>query len=432
MYPAENFHDHPERQHREDHAREHDLASEEKHPSEGQDRGFIRRALERGMSEREIESNLLHAPEFQRLNPDRDLLAYLRKLIDEESGSTHGLDDRDVSALPAASPHRTPEASRQSEVSLAATSEAMARHYISHNFEPSDWLAVVIRNRESGKTTQRIATAEKVASHDFQSWLRYKNAHGSDIYLSLNTFTERARSRTKSDVKEIRHLYLDLDRDGPNKLASIENDSSVPQPNYVLNTSPGKYQVIWKVAELRPDEAEALLRTLAQRFGADPASTDSTRVFRLPGFNNKKYEPNFLVTVRTEASPDRVHRRADFNLDTAMPGRVSVSTQPGSSHRSQGESNNSQSERDWSFALRHLKQGADPQDIIRRITAYRSLNHHNPHNPKHPEAPRKTNPRHYAERTVRRAMAQLGMAAPALPEPQAPTGTSYPGVEHSR
>ncbi len=53
-----------------------------------------------------------------------------------------------------------------------------------------------------------------------------------------------ARGRTKEDSKEIRHLYLDLDKDATRKLEAIRHDNTVPLPNYVLNTSPGKFQVI--------------------------------------------------------------------------------------------------------------------------------------------------------------------------------------------
>jgi hypothetical protein len=94
-------------------------------------------------------------------------------------------------------------------------------------------------------------------------------------------------------LEETRHLYLDLDKDAARKLEAVRQDHAVPPPNYVLNTPPGKYRVIWRVQGVHQHQAEAMLRTLAQRFGGDPAATDSTRIFRLPGFNNKKYPDDF-------------------------------------------------------------------------------------------------------------------------------------------
>jgi len=114
------------------------------------------------------------------------------------------------------------------------------------------------------------------------------------------------------NIESIRHVYLDLDHGGPEAIASVENSSSVPKPNYVLTSSPGKFQVVWKVEGLSLDEAEGLLHAMAREFGGDPAATDATRVLRLPGFANKKYETDFYVEARRE-STDTCHPR-DFKL----------------------------------------------------------------------------------------------------------------------
>ena len=37
----------------------------------------------------------------------------------------------------------------------------------------------------------------------------------------MNTLKPEARTRTKEDIHAIRHLYLDLDHDGPSALAKI-------------------------------------------------------------------------------------------------------------------------------------------------------------------------------------------------------------------
>jgi hypothetical protein len=59
-----------------------------------------------------------------------------------------------------------------------------ASDYINGNFESSDRIAVLILNRSSRETLQRITTAQKAASPEFQAWLRHKNATGADIYLA--------------------------------------------------------------------------------------------------------------------------------------------------------------------------------------------------------------------------------------------------------
>jgi hypothetical protein len=382
--------------------------------SEWRDRNFIRRALRRGSPTEAIQARLLRKTEFHRLNPDRDPNHYIRGLIDEEGGSLRPPDLTDGRAAHASA---NPENSARFREAVCkereSGSEAIARRYIQENFEPADWLAVVVRNRETGDTVQRITTAKQIASPEFQSWLRHKNAHGSDIYLSLNTLKEHAHGRTKRDVKQIRHLYLDLDEQGQRKLAAIYQDAAVPHPNYVLETSPGKYQVVWRVEGIAQKDAEDFLRGLARRFGGDPAATDATRVFRLPGFNNKKYDENFRVKLAAGTFPDTVYRQLDFRIEPISPG-------PGATVRITGwaattgasATAKTQSEKDWAYALSHLRRGHNPDDIIREIAAYRAIDRYDSQDASIVVSSRKPNPRYYAEHTVSRAMGHLGITEP--------------------
>ena len=98
-----------------------------------------------------------------------------------------------------------------------------ASEYILDNFKPSDRIAVLLRNRSSGEIIQRIASAEKIAARDFQEWLTERNQAGFDIYVGMNTLKNGAYSRTKRDIHEIRHVYLDLDYRGPETLKAIQN-----------------------------------------------------------------------------------------------------------------------------------------------------------------------------------------------------------------
>jgi hypothetical protein len=188
-----------------------------------------------------------------------------------------------------------------------------ASEYILDNFEPIDRIAMLVLNRDLGEIFQRITSALKASSPEFQAWLRYKNVTGSDIYIGMNPLRRHALTRTKKDIKSIRHVYLDLDHGGPEALNSVENSRAVPKPNYVLTSSPGKFQIVWKVEGMGLREAEALLHAMARECGGDPAATDATRVLRLPGFANKKYETNFFVEVRKESA--QIYRLGDFKLD---------------------------------------------------------------------------------------------------------------------
>jgi DNA primase RepB-like protein len=282
-----------------------------------------------------------------------------------------------------------------------------ASEYIRANFDPSDRLAVLVRNRQRGETLQRISTAVRIAAPQFQEWLRYKNDRdGSDIYVGMNPLKLEAHTRTKDDIQAIKHLYLDLDHEGTKSLAALQQSELVPPPSYVLSTSPDKFQVIWKVDGVTQEQAEAFLHALAREFDGDPAATDSTRVLRLPGFANKKYEEEFRVAVHSHT--DRTYHPQDFKLRTepsdSGPARWIPSRQRSlpSAPREL-----SQSERDWAYAKRALARGLPPEEVMRDIAEFRAHEKHDPND--------------YARRTVIKAQAELNAppssrAAGSVPE----------------
>jgi hypothetical protein len=279
-----------------------------------------------------------------------------------------------------------------------------ASEYVMALFEPADNVAVLARNRRTARTIQRITTAETVTGPEFQSWLRNENAAGADIFIGMNPIKDGAHSRSKGSIREIRHVYLDLDKNGNQAVAVIKTSPEVPAPNFVLDTSPGKHQIVWKVRGLDMDQAESLLRRTAARFGGDPAATDSTRVLRLPGFANRKLSEEFFVQARHETNA--IYALRDFTIDEDSPETPRHS---GDAHERRGPApgHTSQSEHDWAYAKRALARGDDPEEIIRRIAAFRSED--------------KPDPNYYARRTVMQAEARLDQErrkpeSPGVPE----------------
>ena len=285
-----------------------------------------------------------------------------------------------------------------------------ASEYILDNFEPSDRIAMLVLNRDFGETIQRITSAQKAASPEFQAWLRYKNANGSDIYVGMNPLKKDASTRTKEGIESIKHVYLDLDHGGQEALETIENSRVVPEPSYVLNSSPDKYQIIWKVQGMDLEEAEVLLHAMAREFGGDPAATDATRVLRVPGFANKKYDTNFYVEARRESTETYHLRDFKLHIDSPDAPRHNYYSRPKSEPSTR--TSLSQSEHDWAFAKRALTRGDDPEDVVRRIADHRGRDKHNPVD--------------YARRTVEKAQAQLREAK------HLSDGGSQMGLPHER
>jgi hypothetical protein len=284
-----------------------------------------------------------------------------------------------------------------------------AREFLEAAFEPPDRLAILVRSRARGETLQRITSAERIAEPSFQHWLHFKNDQESaDVFVGMNPLKPDARTRTKEDIRSIRHLYLDLDQDGAASLASIEQSPLLPRPNYVLATSPDKFQVIWRVKDFAQDQAEALLRAMAREFRGDPAATDSTRVLRLPGFGNRKYPETFIV--RAQQYSDRVHAPIDFQLQVRESDSPYPPMRRPTARASSSEPRYmSQSEHDWAFAKRAIASGVDPEQVVRRIAEFREGDKHDVHD--------------YARRTVRKAQAELRQStSPQDSENRTPEG----------
>ena len=266
-----------------------------------------------------------------------------------------------------------------------------ASEYVLALFEPTDSVAILVRNRSTRNTVQTIAKAEAISNPEFQTWLANQNAGGSDVFVGMNPIKDGAYSRTKDNIKDIRHVYLDLDRNGDSSLEAIRSSTEVPAPNFVLDTSPSKHQVVWKVSGLSQDDAESLLHNLANKFGGDLAATDSTRVLRLPGFANRKLPEEFIVQARQESNAFYTLR--DFTIDEDSPETPRHLGHGEERLRTAPNGHKSQSEQDWAYAKRALARGDDPEVVIQRIADYRSED--------------KADPVYYARHTVTKAQAVL-------------------------
>jgi hypothetical protein len=263
--------------------------------------------------------------------------------------------------------------------------QKVAASYIRENFEPSDRIAVVLLNKQTGVVLQRIARAERVASPAYQSWLHLMNAQKYDVYISMNSLKEGAQRRTKEDVELIRHIFLDFDENGTRAVEALVQREDLPEPNYLLNSSPDKWQVVWKIQHCSREQAEEIERGLVMDSGADAAVIDVARVLRLPGFYNHKYSHPHLISL--ERRSEKVCIPENFpraELEARQRTR-SVRPRIPRGHRSQ-------SERDWAAVRDALRKGSDPEVLIAELSARRSD---------------KFNPIDYARRTVEKAVRSL-------------------------
>ena len=180
-------------------------------------------------------------------------------------------------------------------------------------------------------------------------------------------------------------FWLDEHEAGDRRLAALCESNAVPSPTAVIHTSMGKHQVIWRVKGFTIPEQEVMLKGLAETFGGDRACTDCARVFRLPGFSNRKYSPAFPVTLEMRAI-QLEYSRSDFILE--LPTIADV--QPHHFDRSRSLGSRTRSESDWRWVMAQLNAGIPAQEIVQTLANIRSD---------------KPNPHYYAHRTVNIATA---------------------------
>jgi hypothetical protein len=178
-------------------------------------------------------------------------------------------------------------------------------------YQADDWVAVLLKWHDTGRTVQRVAPIAVVTAPRVQDWFIRENRAAASVYVSVNTIMPGKTSRRRRDVRAIRHLFLDADHDGTSVVAAIDARQELPPPSYVLHTSPGRVHVFWRAGGFTREQAEAVQRQLARELHTDPAAVACSQTTRLPGFRNWKYDSEGLVTVEYR-DVARVYTPDDF------------------------------------------------------------------------------------------------------------------------
>lgn len=263
------------------------------------------------------------------------------------------------------------------------------QQFLTRCFRPEETIALLLRRENPPATTQRVVRLQQVLALRYLAWLRRENLSGANVYVAVNPLRPGSRKRTKDSIAYVRHLYLDIDVDGEERLSALRASNSVPTPNAIISTSPDKYQVLWRVEGFDFDRQESTLKLLAIAFGGDPACTDCNRVLRLPGFENRKYDPAHAVTV--EYPSDSFSYPRDFSLPKFAGNAVDLSSRFSPQYAA---GKHTHSEVDWAWTLRQLTLGNDAIALTFELAKRRSD---------------KPNPLYYAQRTVDLASARIAL-----------------------
>lgn len=180
---------------------------------------------------------------------------------------------------------------------MAALDRAAPRAFLKSAFRADDTVAVFLKSYATGAVAQRVVSRDIATSDRFLAWLRARNAARWNVYVGVNAVDGRLRSRARRAVTAVRHVFVEADANAGAFLAEIDRRPDLPQPSYLLRTSPGRVHVLWRVGGMEVCQAEALQRALARELGGDPAATSCAQTTRVPGFFNHKRATPHLVTM---------------------------------------------------------------------------------------------------------------------------------------
>ena len=210
------------------------------------------------------------------------------------------------------------------------------------------------------------------------AWARAENAHGADVYIR--------------PARGLDWPMLFLDDVAP----LVAEQAARDHGGLAILTSPAGGCHLWLPCERALAEAERHLvqRSLAARFGGDPASVSGEHLGRLAGFKNWK-RGGCWVTVVFQP------RWATAAVPLALPSEtLEVSTRPRSRTPAPTTSgthsgrDSSPSGQEWGWVCRMLERGCRPEDAYRELV-------------EKARGRRGEDAERYAERTVQRALAKV-------------------------
>lgn len=139
---------------------------------------------------------------------------------------------------------------------------------------------------------------------------------GRNIYFGVAT---RNGGGTKNDIVDIPAAWIDVDfKDTPEEDAISRLNGFPLKPSCIVSTG-GGFHVYWHFREPLDKgdipAVERMLKRLAAYFKGDRAATDASRVLRLPGSFNQKYDPPRPVRIISLQD----HRYSIDDFDDLLP-----------------------------------------------------------------------------------------------------------------
>ena len=110
------------------------------------------------------------------------------------------------------------------------------------------------------------------------------------LYFLVNE-SKNPIKRTAAHITRARAIWIEDDTTGAQR-----TDFPLP-PHITINSSPGKYHYYWLTSTTDLDEHQQVMQRLVDDYACDPNARDISRILRIPGYYNHKYEKKHLITA---------------------------------------------------------------------------------------------------------------------------------------
>lgn len=128
----------------------------------------------------------------------------------------------------------------------------------------------------------------------FYSDCEQADAKGWNCFFAPSVF--RQPKATKAHWQSTQFVWVDYDGDAGPELPEFEI-----APTYVVESSPGRFHVYWKVDKpLTMIQSEMANKAMAQKYNCDMSGWDAGQLLRVPGTHNHKYVERPLATLKVE------------------------------------------------------------------------------------------------------------------------------------
>jgi len=153
--------------------------------------------------------------------------------------------------------------------------------------------SLIVPFKDKNKSPTEIPKKPKTLKPDnVRSAFGAMNTEGDyGLFFLVNTSKSPTR-RKLDDITSCRAVWVEDDTTGK------ERTDWPIQPNIVVYSSEGKFHYYWLTRTEDTVEHQEVMQTLVNEYNCDPNARDISRILRIPGFYNNKYDPPFLVKYK--------------------------------------------------------------------------------------------------------------------------------------